>query len=116
MKTETKALSKIISVWVPDLYLAFQDANYLYLVMEYMPGGDLMSLFIKKDILLEQEARFYIAELVLAIEEIHSLGYIHRDLKPDNILIDRLGHLKMSDFGLCAEFDPKCHRQSKHNR
>ena len=77
LKTETKALSKITSIWVPNLYLTFQDAFYLYLVMEYLPGGDLMNLFIQKDILMEHEARFYIAELVLAIEEIHSLGYIH---------------------------------------
>lgn len=56
---------------------------------------------MKKDILTEDEAKFYIAELVLAVDSIHKMNYIHRDLKPDNILIDRKGHLKLSDFGLC---------------
>ena len=75
--------------------------------MEYVPGGDLMSLFIKKDIIPENEAKFYIAEMVLAIQSIHDLNYIHRDLKPDNILICSDGHIKLSDFGLCAEHEVK---------
>lgn len=69
--------------------------------MEYMPGGDLMSLLIKKEILSEEESRFYAAELVLAVEAVHEMDYIHRDLKPDNVLIDKRGHIKLSDFGLC---------------
>lgn len=69
--------------------------------MEYLPGGDLMTLLMKKDILSEEEAKFYIAESILAIDAVHKLSYIHRDLKPDNILIDRNGHIKLTDFGLC---------------
>ena len=69
--------------------------------MEYLPGGDLMTLLMKKDILNEQEAKFYIAETILAVEYVHKMNYIHRDLKPDNILLDRDGHVKLSDFGLC---------------
>ncbi|CAK87007.1 unnamed protein product (macronuclear) [Paramecium tetraurelia] len=87
--------------WIVELKSSFQDDDNLYLVMEFLSGGDLMTLLIKKDIIPERDAKFYIAELVLAIEEIHSMNYIHRDLKPDNILIDAAGHLKISDFGLC---------------
>lgn len=68
-----------------------------------------MNLLIKKDILPEDEARFYIAEILLALDSVHRLHYIHRDLKPDNILIDQNGHIKLSDFGLCkhTEMRPK---------
>lgn len=70
--------------------------------MEYLPGGDLMNLFIKKDILPEEDAKLYIGELILAVESIHKMNYTHRDIKPDNVLIDARGHIKLSDFGLCA--------------
>ena len=69
--------------------------------MEYLPGGDLMNILMKRDILPEEEARFYIAETILAVDSVHKMNYIHRDLKPDNLLIDKRGHIKLSDFGLC---------------
>lgn len=60
-----------------------------------------MTLLMKKDILPESEAKFYIAESILAVDSVHKMSYIHRDLKPDNILLDSNGHIKLSDFGLC---------------
>ena len=73
--------------------------------MEYLAGGDLMTLLMKKDILPEPDARFYMAQLVLSVASVHKLNFIHRDLKPDNILLDNTGHLKLSDFGLCKHAD-----------
>jgi serine/threonine kinase 38 len=68
-----------------------------------------MTLLMEKDILSEEESRFYIAETILAVETVHKLDYIHRDLKPDNLLIGKDGHVKLSDFGLCkhVEIKPK---------
>lgn len=88
------------SRWVVPLICSFQDDSYLYLVMDYMVGGDFLGLLIRRDILREEWTRFYIAEMVLCIEEAHKLCWIHRDIKPDNFLISASGHLKISDFGL----------------
>ena len=104
-RNEQQFLSNVKSNWTVELKASFQEDDYLYLVMEYLPGGDLMNLLIKKDILTESEARFYIAELILAIEEIHKLDCIHRDIKPDNVLIGKNGHIKLSDFGLAKISD-----------
>ncbi|KAI8876974.1 kinase-like protein [Backusella circina FSU 941] len=92
--------------WLPKLHASFQDTKYLYLVMEYTPGGDLGFLIDRKQVLFtENVARFYIAELILAIERVHQLGYIHRDIKPGNILIDKAGHIKLGDLGSCISID-----------
>ena len=107
------------SRWVVPLISSFQDSTNLYLVMEYMVGGDFLGLLFRKDILKEKHARWYIAEMILCVEEAHRLQWIHRDVKPDNFLISASGHLKISDFGLA--FDGhwahdqryfKSHRQS----
>ncbi|KAF9090315.1 hypothetical protein BGX29_011545 [Mortierella sp. GBA35] len=92
------------AVWIVKLIYSFQDADHLYLVMEYMSGGDLLNLLIEKDIFEEDFAKFYVAEMVLCIEEAHKLGYIHRDIKPDNFLFNKEGHIKLSDFGLATDF------------
>jgi serine/threonine kinase 38 len=83
--------------------------------MEFLPGGDLMTLLMRKDILTEDESRFYIAETILAIEIVHNLNYIHRDLKPDNILLDKDGHVKLTDFGLCKHAQIRSDRMSEMN-
>ncbi|KAK4760195.1 hypothetical protein SAY87_023326 [Trapa incisa] len=105
VKAERNLLAEVDSNCIVKLYCSFQDEEYLYLVMEYLPGGDMMTLLMRKDILTEDEARFYVAETVLAIESIHKHNYIHRDIKPDNLLLDRNGHMKLSDFGLCKPLD-----------
>lgn len=105
VRAERNVLVLAKNEWIIDLKVSFQDEKYLYLVMEFLAGGDLMTMLIKRDIIPESEARFYIAETILAVESVHKLNYIHRDLKPDNILIDRLGHIKLSDFGLCKQSD-----------
>ena len=86
--------------WIVKLKYSFQDDYFLYLVMDYCPGGDLMSYLINRDTLEETEARFYIAEIILCVDSLHKMNCIHRDLKPDNILIGKDGHIKLSDFGL----------------
>ncbi|KAJ5619798.1 hypothetical protein N7510_003782 [Penicillium lagena] len=88
------------SRWIVPLIASFQDANNLYLVMDFMVGGDFLGLLIRHDILNEDCTRWYVAEMILCIEEAHKLGWIHRDIKPDNFLISPSGHLKISDFGL----------------
>ncbi|XP_049520906.1 citron Rho-interacting kinase-like [Dermacentor silvarum] len=94
--------------WLTRLQYAFQDTGHLYLVMELLPGGDLFNLIDRSGGLLpEDEARFYLAELTLAIHALHSLGYAHRDIKPDNVLIDRTGHIKLADFGSAAKLCDK---------
>ena len=91
------------SRWVVPLIASFQDNTNLYLVMEYMVGGDFLGLLFRKDTLKERHARWYIAEMILCIEEAHRLRWIHRDVKPDNFLISASGHLKISDFGLAFD-------------
>ena len=91
------------SRWIVPLIASFQDNTNLYLVMEYMVGGDFLGLLFRKDILKEKKARWYIAEMILCIEEAHSLRWIHRDIKPDNFLISASGHLKIADFGLAFD-------------
>uniref|UniRef100_A0A7S1X9M4 non-specific serine/threonine protein kinase n=1 Tax=Compsopogon caeruleus TaxID=31354 RepID=A0A7S1X9M4_9RHOD len=86
------------------LFYSFQDQESLYLVMEFLAGGDMMTLLINRDTLTEEETKFYVAEMIIAIDAIHKKGYVHRDIKPDNLLIDRDGHIKLSDFGLCRQF------------
>lgn len=79
-----------------------QDHEHLYLVMEYLPGGDLLSLMIRHGAFDEELARFYLAEMTQALHALHQMGFVHRDIKPENILLDRFGHLKLADFGNAA--------------
>lgn len=104
VRSERDLLAESESPWVVNLICSFQDSENLYLLMEFLPGGDLMTLLIDRDIFSEEMTRFYVAEIVLAIESVHRLGFAHRDIKPDNILLDARGHVKLTDFGLSTGF------------
>lgn len=106
IRAEKEVMSSAVNNnYIVNLKSTFQDYQNLYFVMEFMPGGDLMNLLVQKDIFTESEALFYAAELLLAIESIHKLNCIHRDIKPDNILISEDGHIKITDFGLCKKIE-----------
>lgn len=109
VRAERDILVEADHEWVVKMYYSFQDVCNLYLIMEFLPGGDMMTLLMKKDTLTEEQTQFYVAETVLAIDSIHKLSFIHRDIKPDNLLLDSRGHIKLSDFGLCTGLK-KSHR------
>ncbi|KAG5887883.1 hypothetical protein JTB14_015534 [Gonioctena quinquepunctata] len=101
---ERHIMAHASSEWIVQLHFAFQDAKHLYMVMDYMPGGDIVNLMSNYDI-PETWAKFYTMEVVLALDVIHSMGFVHRDVKPDNMLLDKYGHLKLADFGTCMRMD-----------
>ncbi|XP_050363304.1 uncharacterized protein LOC126782165 [Argentina anserina] len=107
VRSERNLLAEVDSRCIVKLHYSFQDADFLYLIMEYLPGGDIMTLLMREDTLSEDVARFYMGESTLAINQIHQHNYVHRDIKPDNLILDKTGHLKLSDFGLCKPLDDK---------
>eukprot|EP00007_Cunea_sp_BSH-02190019_P004923 CAMPEP_0174232182 /NCGR_PEP_ID=MMETSP0417-20130205/2539_1 /TAXON_ID=242541 /ORGANISM="Mayorella sp, Strain BSH-02190019" /LENGTH=1527 /DNA_ID=CAMNT_0015310191 /DNA_START=325 /DNA_END=4908 /DNA_ORIENTATION=- len=99
---EREILTVASSDFVVKMYYTFETRDKLFMVMEYCPGGDLFSLLELYGTLSPDVARFYIAELVLALDYLHMLGIVHRDVKPDNVLLDEDGHVKLTDFGLSS--------------
>uniref|UniRef100_A0AC34F6B6 Non-specific serine/threonine protein kinase n=1 Tax=Panagrolaimus sp. ES5 TaxID=591445 RepID=A0AC34F6B6_9BILA len=102
-QTERKVLEITSNPFICDLFYAFQTSTKLYLILEYLHGGELFMLLEKEGCLLEYEAQFYSAEILLGLEHLHHNGVIYRDLKPENILLDKNGHVKLTDFGLCKD-------------
>ncbi|KAJ3448894.1 serine/threonine-protein kinase pkga-related [Anaeramoeba flamelloides] len=102
IKSEKNIMLKNGNDFIVKLYYSFQSEKNLYIVMEFCPGGDLRSIlqFLPNKCFNEQAVKSYLAEIVLALEFLHGQGIIHRDIKPGNILIDKDGHLKLTDFGL----------------
>lgn len=82
----------------------------MYMVMEYVPGGTLVCWMDEVQLISETVCRFYAAEITQALSDLHDMGFIHRDIKPDNMLLDMSGHLKLADFGTCVRVDPQTHR------
>ena len=99
-KEERKILEKIDYPFIAKLYYAFQNDKKLYMITEYMPGGEMFYHLHMNFNFSENKAKFYIAEIVLAIDHLHKNNILYRDLKPENILLDELGHIKLTDFGL----------------
>lgn len=100
---ERNILSQVSNEFIVRGVYTFQSKKYLYMVMEFMKGGDFSSLLESVGAFDEDTARYYLAQIVLALEYLHSKGVIHRDLKPENILIDGDGHIKLTDFGLSED-------------
>ena len=97
---EKNILSSVSNEFIVRGVYMFQSKMFLYMVMEYMKGGDFSSLLENVGAFDEETAKYYMAQIVLALEYLHDKGVIHRDLKPDNILIDGEGRIKLTDFGL----------------
>ncbi|CAD5206379.1 unnamed protein product [Bursaphelenchus okinawaensis] len=102
-KLERNILAQINHPFIVQLHYAFQTEGKLYLILSFLRGGDLFTRLSKEVMFTEEDVKFYLAELVLAIGHLHSLGIVYRDLKPENILLDECGHVNITDFGLCKE-------------
>eukprot|EP00929_Paragymnodinium_shiwhaense_P111713 TRINITY_DN80002_c0_g1_i1.p1 TRINITY_DN80002_c0_g1~~TRINITY_DN80002_c0_g1_i1.p1 ORF type:complete len:468 (+),score=132.10 TRINITY_DN80002_c0_g1_i1:90-1493(+) len=102
-KAERELLAEAGSRWFVDLLATFQDHDNIFMVMEFLQGGDLVGHLIKKGRFTMEETRFYMAELLEALDTVHRCGFVHRDVKPDNAVLDKNGHLKLLDFGLCKD-------------
>jgi len=106
---EKELMHSFDTPFVMQSLCAFQDAAYLYLVMDFMAGGDLFQLLVngtERGLFKPEAARFYSAEVLMALEFIHERDYIYRDLKPENILIAANGHSKLADLGFCKHLAP----------
>uniref|UniRef100_A0A8C9VHC2 Ribosomal protein S6 kinase n=1 Tax=Scleropages formosus TaxID=113540 RepID=A0A8C9VHC2_SCLFO len=102
-KMERDILVEVNHPFIVKLHYAFQTEGKLYLILEFLRGGDLFTRLSKEVMFTEEDVKFYLAELALALDHLHSLGIIYRDLKPENILLDEEGHIKLTDFGLSKE-------------
>ncbi|XP_077203904.1 ribosomal protein S6 kinase alpha-2 isoform X2 [Paroedura picta] len=102
-KMERDILAEVNHPFIVRLHYAFQTEGKLYLILDFLRGGDLFTRLSKEVMFTEEDVKFYLAELALALDHLHGLGIIYRDLKPENILLDEEGHIKITDFGLSKE-------------
>uniref|UniRef100_A0A0C3UEU4 Protein kinase domain-containing protein n=1 Tax=Guillardia theta (strain CCMP2712) TaxID=905079 RepID=A0A0C3UEU4_GUITC len=106
-KAERRVLEVVNHPFIVKLHYAFQTADRLCLVMDFINGGELFSYIAREKVFSEPRARFYAAEIILALEYLHEMSIIYRDLKPENILLDDKGHIRLTDFG---------HSKDEHSR
>ena len=99
-KSERDLMVKINCPFIVDIKYAFQDKQYLYMVTEFMQGGEMFFHLFKEKRFTNEKAKFYLVEIILAIEFLHKNNMMYRDLKPENVLLDKNGHIKITDFGL----------------
>lgn len=102
-KLERDILVDVNHPFIVKLHYAFQTEGKLYLILDFLRGGDLFTRLSKEVMFTEEDVKIYLAELALALDHLHGLGIIYRDLKPENILLDEEGHIKLTDFGLSKE-------------
>ncbi|VCX38176.1 unnamed protein product, partial [Gulo gulo] len=104
-RTERQVLEHIRqSPFLVTLHYAFQTETKLHLILDYINGGELFTHLSQRERFTEHEVRIYVGEIVLALEHLHKLGIIYRDIKLENILLDSNGHVVLTDFGLSKEF------------
>ncbi|XP_023345348.1 ribosomal protein S6 kinase 2 beta [Eurytemora carolleeae] len=109
-KLERNILVDVNHPFIVRIQYAFQTEGKLYLILDFQKGGDLFTRLAKEVMFTEEDVKFYLAELALALNHLHTLGIIYRDLKPENILLDCEGHIAVTDFGLCKEgFEEKAY-------
>ena len=101
---EREILTKVKHPFVVTMHCSFQTREKLFIIMDFLAGGELFLRLGRQGIFLEKTAAFYIGEIILALEHLHSRGILHRDLKPENILLSTDGHLCITDFGLAKDF------------
>jgi serine/threonine protein kinase len=102
--SEAAISARVRHPFIVPLRFAFQSRSRIFLISDYCAGGELFNALRKQGLLLEDAARVYLAELVLALEHLHARGVVHRDIKPENVLLDAEGHIAVTDFGLAKDF------------
>ena len=103
INSERDLLSELFSPFIVNMYYAFQDKEFLYLVIDLLPGGDLRYHISIHKKFSEEQTRFFICGIILALEYIHSKGVIHRDIKPENLVLDDKGYVRLTDFGIAKK-------------
>jgi serine/threonine protein kinase len=107
IKAEKSILSRVSHPFIVNLQAAFQDDTFLYMLMEYIIGGELFSQLRRVNRFHDHDARFYASEIILALQYLHSKNIVYRDLKPENLLIDKDGHMKITDFGFAKHVESR---------